>query len=419
MGSTIKDTFSPEKKNTETLKESKSSEKSSESKISEESSSPEKIKETKSPIEPKESKEKKEPTEIPKNIIEAKIEQRTSTKEKKEVKLEKKCPKVNNNNSKEEILDDKTSTEQSISGYTSNNREEDNEKTDMNIKIEDNNVNKIQGINDLIFPIITIRKPEENKNSECDSLSALNKALSKSQINFYNMNLKIPDNFPQMNKFSSQLPSEQNSIINPSKNQDSSFAPSYFQNPNPFTKNYPGKKYQRFFHLSHFVPVSFSCSLDTHSVGKYRKNYVQNEKEFFSKIIKISDASNIDEFWEIFQHMKKPSECPVGTDFHVFKKGIVPMWEDNMNKDGGKLSLLLTYKYSNLIWEEVTFDFCKGILPYYVYINGVVISMRQSFVVLSFWVKTKNNHIVEKMRHALTNFLQAPSSNCLDFIPFN
>ena len=52
----------------------------------------------------------------------------------------------------------------------------------MNIKIEDNNVNKIQGINDLIFPIITIRKPEENKNSECDSLSALNKALSKSQI---------------------------------------------------------------------------------------------------------------------------------------------------------------------------------------------------------------------------------------------
>ena len=160
MGSTIKDTFSPEKKNTETLKESKSSEKSDESKISEESSSPEKIKETKSPIEPKESKEKKEPTEIPKNIIEAKIEQRTSTKEKKEVKLEKKCPKVNNNNSKEEILDDKTSTEQSISGYTSNNREEDNEKTDMNIKIEDNNVNKIQGINYLIFPIITIRKPE-------------------------------------------------------------------------------------------------------------------------------------------------------------------------------------------------------------------------------------------------------------------
>ena len=419
MGSTIKDTFSPEKKNTETLKESKSSEKSSESKISEESSSPEKIKETKSPIEPKESKEKKEPTEIPKNIIEAKIEQGSTSKEKKEVKLEKKCPKVNNNNSKEEILDDKTSTEQSISGYTSNNREEDNEKTDMNIKIEDNNVNKIQGINDLIFPIITIRKPEENKNSECDSLSALNKALSKSQINFYNMNLKIPDNFPQMNKFSSQLPSKQNSIINPVKNQDSSFAPSYFQNPNPFTKNYPGKKYQRFFHLSHFVPVSFSCSLNTHSVGKYRKNYVQNEKEFFSKIIKISDASNIDEFWEIFQHMKKPSECPVGTDFHVFKKGIVPMWEDNMNKDGGKLSLLLTYKYSNLIWEEVTFDFCKGILPYYVYINGVVISMRQSFVVLSFWVKTKNNHIVEKMRHALTNFLQAPSNNCLDFIPFN
>ena len=413
MGSTIQDTFSPEKNNSETMEESKSAEKSIESKISEKSQSP---------LEPKESKEKREPTEIPKKIIEAKIEQGAFSKEKKEVKLENKCQNENNNNSKEEIQDNEALTESSNNANTSNNREVDKEKEDVNIKNEgDNviNVNKIQGINDLVFPIITVKKLEENKNSEYDSLSALNKALSKSQINFYNMNLKIPVNLSQQNKFSSQFSIEQNSIINPLNNSDSSIEPRYFPNPNPFTKNYPGKKYKQYFHLSHFVPVSLSCSLDTRNVGKYRKNFVQNEKEFFSKIIKISDASNINEFWEIYQHMKKPSECPVGTDFHVFKKGIIPMWEDNMNKDGGKLSVLLTYKYSNLIWEEVTFDFCKGILPYYGYINGIVISMRQSFVVLSFWIKTKNNHIVEKIRYALTNFLQAPSNNCFDFIPFN
>ena len=413
MGSTIQDTFSPEKNNSETMEESKSAEKSIESKISEKSQSP---------LEPKESKEKREPTEIPKKIIEAKIEQGAFSKEKKEVKLENKCQNENNNNSKEEIQDNEALTESSNNANTSNNREVDKEKEDVNIKNEGDNVinmNKNQGINDLVFPIITVKKLEENKNSEYDSLSALNKALSKSQINFYNMNLKIPVNLSQQNKFSSQFTLEQNSMINPLNNSDSSIKPSYFPNPNPFQKNYPGKKYKQYFHLSHFVPVSLSCSLDTRNVGKYRKNFVQNEKEFFSKIIKISDASNINEFWEIYQHMKKPSECPVGTDFHVFKKGIVPMWEDNMNKDGGKLSVLLTYKYSNLIWEEVTFDFCKGILPYYGYINGIVISMRQNFVVLSFWVKTKNNHIVEKIRYALTNFLQAPSNNCFDFIPFN
>ena len=104
---------------------------------------------------------------------------------------------------------------------------------------------------------------------------------------------------------------------------------------------------------------------------------------------------------------------------YIFKKGIVPMWEDNMNKEGGKLTVLLTFNYSNLIWEEVTFNFCKGLLPFYGYINGIVISARQKFLILSFWIKTKNNHIVEKIRFALGNLLQTPSSNCFDFIAFN
>ena len=95
------------------------------------------------------------------------------------------------------------------------------------------------------------------------------------------------------------------------------------------------------------------------------------------------------------------------------------MWEDNNNKDGGKLSVLLTWKYAYLIWEEVAFNFSKGLLPYFENINAIVISMRTRFIVLSFWVKTKNTHLVEKIRYALSAMLQTPSTNCIDFIAFN
>ncbi len=165
--------------------------------------------------------------------------------------------------------------------------------------------------------------------------------------------------------------------------------------------------------------MTFSCSVDTHKVRKSQNKTKEEEKAFFEKIIKIGDASNVSEFWQIFQHLKKPNQCPIGADYHLFKKGIIPMWEDDMNKNGGKLSVLLTWKYSNVIWEETAFNFAKGLLPHFEYINGIVISMRAKFAVLSFWIKTNTNSAVEQIRNALSGILQAPSPNCIDFIPFN
>jgi len=236
--------------------------------------------------------------------------------------------------------------------------------------------------NDYIFPIVNNfnTKLEESKNTDLSSTYKI------SPNDFRSLNLNIPENFRPKNKNQSQ---NQNTISN------------------------------SIFNMSHFNPITFSCSLNTHSVKKSKSKPIQKEQEFFEKIIKIADVSNINEFWEVFQHLKKPNQCPTGSDYHIFKKGIFPMWEDKLNMDGGKLSVLLTIKYANVIWEEVAFNFSQGLLPYYDYINGIVISMRPKFMVLSFWIKCGNNSLVEKIRNALSGLLQTPSSNCIDFIPFH
>ena len=394
-------------KSPEKAKENKIGNNSNESKASQESQYPKKS--TKS--------EQQGLSASPSKILENKVEK--NKEEKKEIESNKERENIINTNSYEKIQEDEASTEKSISGYSSNDKGDIKEKEDLSSQLKGNNLNNIDEINTLIFPIVSFKKQEECKNSELDSLSALNNALSTNQLDFYNMNLEIPQNLSKINNISSQLSSAQSSIGNSMENSSLSYFSNNFFNLNPLHKIHKGRKHPQNFRLSYFVPVTFSCSLNTHNVGKYNSKYVQDEKEFFSKIIKIADVENISEFWQVFQHMKQPNQCPVGTEYHIFKKGIVPMWEDNMNKEGGKLTVLLTFNYSNLIWEEVAFNFCKGLLPFYGYINGIVISARQKFLILSFWIKTKNNHIVEKIRFALGNLLQTPSSNCFDFIAFN
>jgi hypothetical protein len=381
------------------------------------------------------------PKETPKNIpneeakeIPAKISDNTSKensndtpklvkqketiidKENNEKGSDKRCE--NEINTREEIQEDKESTNASLNVISLKQKEE---KEEINNKHEtqDNVIKKKDNssdIDDLSFPIVNPKKILDATNPDYNSLSLLNNALSQSQLNLYYMNLKIPENLEQKNKFSPPIPpSDSTPIFNPLQNT----IPNFFLENNPQSLNFFWRKYHRNSNLIHFVPVTFSCSCDTQNVGKSRIKYIQKEKEFFEKIIKIGDVSNITEFWDIFQHMKKPSQCPVGTDYHLFKRGIIPMWEDKMNKDGGKLSVLLTWKYASLIWEEVAFNFSRGLLPYYENINGIVISMRAKFIVLSFWVKIKTTHLVEKIRYALSSMLQTPSTNCIDFIAFN
>ncbi|KAH1013573.1 hypothetical protein HUJ04_002551 [Dendroctonus ponderosae] len=48
----------------------------------------------------------------------------------------------------------------------------------------------------------------------------------------------------------------------------------------------------------------------------------------------ISSFDTVEDFWSLYNHIKPASELKQGTDYSLFKKGIMPMWEDNANKKG-------------------------------------------------------------------------------------
>lgn len=43
-----------------------------------------------------------------------------------------------------------------------------------------------------------------------------------------------------------------------------------------------------------------------------------------------------EQFWSLYSHLVKPGDLASHSDFHLFKMGIKPMWEDEANKFGGK-----------------------------------------------------------------------------------
>uniref|UniRef100_A0A2K6EHP6 Eukaryotic translation initiation factor 4E family member 2 n=1 Tax=Propithecus coquereli TaxID=379532 RepID=A0A2K6EHP6_PROCO len=65
------------------------------------------------------------------------------------------------------------------------------------------------------------------------------------------------------------------------------------------------------------------------------------------------------QFWRYYSHMVHPRDLTGHSDFHLFKEGIKPMWEDDANKNGGKWIIQLR-KGLNLILAMLGEQFMVG-----------------------------------------------------------
>ena len=58
-------------------------------------------------------------------------------------------------------------------------------------------------------------------------------------------------------------------------------------------------------------------------------------------------------FWTVYSHLKRPSALPTVSDYHIFKEGIRPVWEDEENRRGGKWTMRLKKGVADRYWEEL------------------------------------------------------------------
>ena len=142
--------------------------------------------------------------------------------------------------------------------------------------------------------------------------------------------------------------------------------------------------------------------------------------DYQDSVKKMAEFSTVEDFWKIFQHIKKPEGLKSGIEIQLFKNPIKPLWEDEGNKEGGRLSLRIKKEFSSLVWEELVLDMISGSFPKNVkdQLNGITISIRRDFNCLQIWFKNfKEPHIAELEKFFKVT-LQIPEGIEIDTKPF-
>lgn len=104
----------------------------------------------------------------------------------------------------------------------------------------------------------------------------------------------------------------------------------------------------------------------------------------------------VETFMRVFSTIKRPSQLERQSNYHLFKNGIRPMWEDPANADGGKWTVSFSKASTNpamldrswmwlvlaLIGEELDFDDD---------VTGAVVSIRPKADRISLWIRGRRD----------------------------
>ena len=166
---------------------------------------------------------------------------------------------------------------------------------------------------------------------------------------------------------------------------------------------------------------SFLYRIDDSMQQHQTQKQVLAKEKYESQVKKIADFDTIEEFWGIFQHLRKPDSCKPGIEYFMFKEPIKPLWEDEHNKNGGRFSIKLKRGYTTIIWEEMIFTLIGGILPKEIKeeINGIVVTSKKEFNTLQIWFRNFDEKIVQDLEQCIRELLVIPDEVRLDPKKFN
>jgi translation initiation factor 4E len=134
----------------------------------------------------------------------------------------------------------------------------------------------------------------------------------------------------------------------------------------------------------------------------------------------ISTIQTVEDFWSTYNFLRRPNDLPTTTDYHFFREGIKPTWEDSSNAKGGKWIVRLPKGLASRYWEEGILALIGGQFPGVPdgEICGIVVSIRYSEDILGIWNKTSHDSVlVDRLRDAIKKVLQLPSYAPLEYKP--
>lgn len=115
-------------------------------------------------------------------------------------------------------------------------------------------------------------------------------------------------------------------------------------------------------------------------------------KQDWSELLKeVISFNSVEEFWGIYNNITPASELAQKSDYHLFKSGVRPEWEDSQNKYGGRWHYTFKNGKAN---DEVWLNLMLGAIGEMLEdesdneVMGVVINIRKAFWRVGLWTRT-------------------------------
>lgn len=118
--------------------------------------------------------------------------------------------------------------------------------------------------------------------------------------------------------------------------------------------------------------------------------------DYEKSTLKLASISTVEDFWAVYSHLKRPSQLPSVSDYHIFKEGVRPVWEDEANKRGGKWIVRLKKGVADRYWEDLLFAIIGDqFMEAGEEVCGAVLSVRSGEDVLNVWTKNDGGRNVK------------------------
>ncbi|OCH96324.1 eukaryotic translation initiation factor 4E class II [Obba rivulosa] len=160
-------------------------------------------------------------------------------------------------------------------------------------------------------------------------------------------------------------------------------------------------------------------------------------------IKKVSAFGSVESFWSLWTHLNPPSSLLPTTDYLLFHSGVRrPVWEDPLNRDGGKWIVRLRKGIADRLWEDLVlaivgdqFDGCvepdngcqkDGTAKdsagkqedgsEWPEICGCTISVRQNEDIISVWTRSDTNaKAKDKIKETIRRALNLPPTTVMEY----
>ena len=148
-----------------------------------------------------------------------------------------------------------------------------------------------------------------------------------------------------------------------------------------------------------------------HRRGGNSKNMDYNES-----IKGIGSFGTVEAYWKIYDHIVRPNDFKVTTDYHMFREGVKPTWEDPVNNEGGKWMVRLKKGIASFYWESLLLAIIGEQFEVGDEVCGAVVSVRNNEDIISVWNKNaENKEATNAIRDQMRKSLKLPPFIAIEY----